>query len=63
MGVLGLEGGDAVVGGQDAIGERCLFGSGGGNGGVEHCSREEEPCGRDVLQKLRSHFVKRVQHP
>ena len=52
MGALGLEGGDAVVGGQDAIGERCLFGSGGGNRGVECCSREDKPCESDILQKL-----------
>ena len=46
-------------GGRYSMGvERCLYGGSSGDGGMEHRSKEEEPCGRDILQNLRSLFSK-----
>jgi hypothetical protein len=66
QGETSLEWEYAVDGGQDAIGERCLFGSGsrGSNGGMERPSREEDGGNnfemKDFRARNRSCFVKRV---
>jgi hypothetical protein len=66
QGETSLEWEDAVVGGQDAIGERCLFGSGNcsSNGGMERPSREDNGGDniemKDFRARNRSHFFKRV---
>ena len=57
---------DAVVGGRDATGERCLFdgSSGGSNVGMEYHSREEEGGNnfemKDFRARNRYRFVKSV---